>query len=78
MLLNLLRDFFSLEVFGLAELEQVTLVVVGRNGDSLHFEKVYQFLDPFLLKVVKIIPAPENLPGLCVLGGVDLLLAIRD
>ena len=78
MLLNLLSDFFSLEVFGLAELQQVTLVVVGRNSDSFHFEEIYQFLDPVLFKVVKIVPAPENLPCLRVLWGVDLLLAIRD
>ena len=77
-LLNLLCDFLSLEVFGLAELQQVTLVVVGRDGDSLHFEKIYQFLDPCLFEVVEIVPAPENLPCLRVLGGVDLLLAIRD
>ena len=78
MLLNLLCDFFGLKVFGLAELQQVTLVVVGRDSDSFDFEKIYQFLDPSLFKVVKIVPAPENLPCLRVLWGVDLLLSIRD
>ena len=78
MLLNLLCDFFGLEVFGLAELQQVTLVVIGRDSDSFDFEKIYQFLDPSLFKVVKIVPAPENLPCLCVLWSVDLLLSIRD